>query len=142
MKITKVKYEKLFPVAAYVNEKIGFEAEIGVGGSTSDNPSETGISLTQENPLQAIEKLRVLAEQSHREKYPHLYTDNGQPITYETITPPALQDTTQRDLLIKELEEATTTKQVEIIYTEAKDWYTDSVFIDAVLKNKLRLNKK
>lgn len=69
MVVTKVKYEKLFPTGAYLNEKIGFEAEIEPHLNSLDNPTS------------AIEQLRQLAEQSHREKYPHLYTESGSPIT-------------------------------------------------------------
>lgn len=91
MNITKVKYEKLFPTGAYANEKIGFEAEIGttvvLQGEDADKLfQETGMRPVRiESALDVIEQLRQLAEFSHKEKYPHLYTENGKPITIEQV---------------------------------------------------------
>jgi hypothetical protein len=59
MKITKVTYDRLFPAGSYLNERIGFEAEID----------------GKDDPLAAIEQLRVLAEENHKAKYPHFYQD-------------------------------------------------------------------
>jgi hypothetical protein len=88
MTITKVKYEKLFPTGAYLNEKIGFEAEI-VSVPASSTPEDViewhnlGITPQRiESPLEVVESLRKLAEQSHKEKYPHLYTESGSPVTF------------------------------------------------------------
>lgn len=64
MTITKVKYERLFPIGMYLNEKIGFEAEI-----QSDLVEEYQNNVA----LEAVEKLRQLAEDIHKEKYPHFY---------------------------------------------------------------------
>lgn len=85
MTIKTVKYEKLFPTGAYLNEKIGFEAELDIVGKTSINPSETGVTFGLEDPLAAIERLRILAEQSHKQKYPHLYTESGSPVFIEQV---------------------------------------------------------
>lgn len=63
MNITKVKYERLFPVGAYLNEKIGFEADL-VQITNIDT-----FEKTSESPNEAIEKLRQLAEVIHKEKY-------------------------------------------------------------------------
>lgn len=75
MTITKVKYEGLFPTGSYLNEKIGFEAEIGTVPSPS--PIEGMYPVTSEDPLAAIEQLRKLAEQSHKAKYPHFYSQEN-----------------------------------------------------------------
>ena len=48
MNITKVKYEKLFPTGAYLNEKIGFEAEIGSIAMPSEEMMKLAASLTGE----------------------------------------------------------------------------------------------
>lgn len=74
MTITKVKYEKLFPTGAYANEKIGFEAEL------ESSPKDEDVRNLM--IMKSVEFLRNLAEQSHKEKYPHLYTESGKPITY------------------------------------------------------------
>lgn len=73
MTITKVKYEKLFPAGAYLNEKIGFEAEIHSGYYDGNMKVELG----PEDPKEAIEQLRQLAEEIHKEKYPHFYDQEG-----------------------------------------------------------------
>src|SRR5690242_13352796 len=91
MTITKVKYEKLFPTGAYLNEKIGFEAEIGTRPITQGEDAkklfdECGVfPVKLESPLEVVEMLRQLCEQSHKEKYPHLYTESGSPITIVQI---------------------------------------------------------
>lgn len=54
-----VKYAKKFPYAPYLNEDIGFEMSIG------DN----------ENPLEALAKLKAIAEQFHKENNPQIYLD-------------------------------------------------------------------
>ena len=49
----------------------------------------------------------------------------------------------QRDFLIKDLNEATEVKQLTIIHNEAPiEIKADSKFLDAVVANKLRLNSK
>lgn len=70
MTIITIKYEKLMPTGAYMNEKIGFECSIE----------------ERENPMEVITKLRELAEQAHKEKYPHLYHEeinNKKPMIVE-----------------------------------------------------------
>ena len=73
MKITKVKFEKLFPVGAYLNEKIGFEAEIDFGYNMDKQMTEP-----MESAESVLSQLRQLAEDCHKEKYPHLYNGNEQ----------------------------------------------------------------
>lgn len=70
--IQVIKYEKLLPTGAYLNEKIGFEVSVD-------------FEPTNENVLLEIERLRILAEQSHKEKYPHLYTESGSPIETKQV---------------------------------------------------------
>lgn len=65
----KVILHKLFPYAPYLNEYIGFEDEVW----------ET------ETELEAVDRLRKLAERSHKERYPHLYTESGSPVTIEQV---------------------------------------------------------
>lgn len=68
----KAILHKLFPYAPYLNEYIGFEKDI------PDNS-------TDEEALKAVEHLRELAEKSHADKYPYLYTESGKPITIEQV---------------------------------------------------------
>lgn len=65
----KVILHKLFPYAPYLNEYIGFEDE--------QRPDESS--------LEAVERLRKLAEQSHKERYPHLYTEDGSPVIIKQV---------------------------------------------------------
>lgn len=84
MTITKVKYEKLFPTGAYLNEKIGFEAELGTVTLMDEKINGLDIYPQRiETPQEVIEHLRNLAEEIHKKQYPYLYTSNGKPITIE-----------------------------------------------------------
>lgn len=60
MNIIKVSYEKLFPTAPYLNEKIGFEAEI---------------NEEKETPEQVLSQLSEIAEEWHKANNPHLYQE-------------------------------------------------------------------
>lgn len=92
MTITKVKYERLFPCGSYLNEKIGFEAELGVCGFSSIDTSK-GMYVGEETPNIVIEQLRQLAENIHKEKYPQYYVDNesSQNVNPETKPKSTLQ---------------------------------------------------
>lgn len=69
----KVILHKLFPYAPYLNEYIGYEETIPDGSS-------------DEEALAATDRLRKLAERSHKEKYPHLYTEDGRPVIVKQVT--------------------------------------------------------
>ena len=56
MKVTKIIYSKKFPYAPYLNESIGFEAEVG----------------ENEHIDEAIQYLRELAEQSFTTAHPNV----------------------------------------------------------------------
>lgn len=59
MKIKTVSYSKLFTLGMYMNERIGFEAEID----------------DTEDELAALDKLKSLAETFHKQSNPGLYID-------------------------------------------------------------------
>jgi hypothetical protein len=61
MKIDRIHYQKVFPVGAYLTERIGFEASLDEG----------------ENADQAVAQMRQMAEDIHKANNPHLYI-NGQ----------------------------------------------------------------
>jgi len=88
MKITKVKYEKLFPAGAFLNEKIGLEAEIDYAYNMDSQRTEA-----METPESAIAQLRQIAENIHKEKYPHFYNEQGQPQFSESSYQQAFQGT-------------------------------------------------
>lgn len=69
----KVILHKLFPYAPYLNEYIGFEEDQRDG----------------ETNIEAVARLRKDAEQAHRERYPHLYTDGESPV--QSFAPPTNQ---------------------------------------------------
>ena len=82
MNIVRVKYERLFPIGMYLNEKIGFEAEIGTTIITSLTVDEKKYwedigqyPVKLETPQEVVEQLRQLAENIHKEKYPHFYIE-------------------------------------------------------------------
>lgn len=62
MQIIKVSYERIFPLAPYVNEKIGFEATID--GSA-------------ESEKDALNKLKQIAEEWHKSNNPGINTEGG-----------------------------------------------------------------
>jgi DNA primase len=57
MRIERINYQKVFPAGSYLTERIGFEASLEEG----------------EDQRSAIEQMRQMAEDIHREKYPHYY---------------------------------------------------------------------
>ncbi len=61
----RVIFHKLYPYAPYLNEYIGIEEDFP---STTDQETFNGY----------VNKLRELAENNHKSKYPHLYTDSNQ----------------------------------------------------------------
>jgi hypothetical protein len=63
MKIDRISYQKVFPVGSYLTERISFEASLDEG----------------ENPGDAIKQMRQMAEDLHREKFPHYYADGIDP---------------------------------------------------------------
>lgn len=72
MKVIKISYSKKFPYAPYLNESIGFEAEI----------------LENENVLDCVQQLRDAAELSFTTAHPNvvLTTPIEQTLTKEQIT--------------------------------------------------------
>lgn len=78
MKIEKVFYSKKFPYAPFLNEDIGFEISLSEG----------------ENPIEALNTLKKMAEKYHRDTNPQLFINevpdkpviaenktNGKPLT-------------------------------------------------------------
>jgi hypothetical protein len=63
MKIDRISYQKVFPVGSYLTERISFEASLDEG----------------ETPQDAINQMRQMAEDLHREKFPHYYADGIDP---------------------------------------------------------------
>lgn len=77
----KVILHKLFPYAPYLNEYIGFEMEVAEKVDGSD---------MEEVGLEATKRLRKLAEQSHRDRYPNLY-EKGNESLIQSFAPPIQQ---------------------------------------------------
>jgi hypothetical protein len=61
MKITTVSYQKAFITGPFLQEKIGFEAEIEGGNQTAEG---------------CLSLLKEMAERFHREANPHLYQES------------------------------------------------------------------
>lgn len=87
MEIIKVTYERIFPLAPYVNEKVGFEATID--GSI-------------ESEKEALTKLKQVAEEWHKANNKELYQLNGQVILDNSIPPgpPPVIQVQQQDIRI------------------------------------------
>lgn len=66
MNIVRVKFEKMFPAGAYLNERIGFEIDLDKYETQKEQEDMT---------MYAIDYLRNLAEQNHKEKYPQFYQE-------------------------------------------------------------------
>jgi hypothetical protein len=60
MEITKVYYERIFPLAPYINEKVGFEATI---------------DGTVESEKEALTKLKQISEEWHIANNPQVHSD-------------------------------------------------------------------
>jgi hypothetical protein len=107
----KVILHKLFPYAPYLNEYIGFEESI------PDN-------WTDEQALAMADRLRKLAERSHKEQYPHLYTESGLPVIVKQVPDDRIKelDAEIEKLLIEAKEKmlaAKTKKEAEKIFQDA-----------------------
>ena len=94
----KVILHKLFPYAPYLNEYIGFEDE----------------TMETESPLEAVKRLREMAEQSHRERYPHLYP-NGNEATVENFSLTPTIDYSAKEKVEKAIEDATTPHELDLL---------------------------
>ena len=65
MKILTISYKQKFPTGSFLNCDIGFEASIEPGEDIND----------------ALSTLQNHAQAFHKSSFPHLYTENGKPIT-------------------------------------------------------------
>lgn len=75
MRIDRINYQKVFPVGAYLTERIGFEATLEEG----------------EGAQTAIDQLRQMAEDLHKAKYPHYYTPAKRTVDPPHREEPAIQ---------------------------------------------------
>jgi hypothetical protein len=62
MKVTKVTYQKIFPIGMYLNEKIGVEIDID----------------DTESPHQALSKAKEIVEQFHKDSNPTVINEVGE----------------------------------------------------------------
>lgn len=74
MTITSISYKQKFPTFQFLNCDIGFD------GSLGDN----------ENPLEALKKLKTIAEAFHKQEFPHMY----ELVESETVAGSLLNSTT------------------------------------------------
>lgn len=65
MKIEKISYQKLFPLGAFINEKIGVEMQLDEG----------------DNPLQVLNEAKKLVEKYHIDTNPQMYIDDAPQIS-------------------------------------------------------------
>ena len=75
MKVSKVIYQKVFPLAQYVNEKIGIEIEL----TDTDDDDE------------AFTLAKAQVEKWHKESNPLLYMNMGEPVENLGIEPKVIQ---------------------------------------------------
>lgn len=96
MIITKVSYSKKFPTGAYLNEDIGFEAEVD----------------SMDDPQEAIGHLKQMAEDAHKRNNPGLYVEE-RPYTPTHI--PGVPDSKEEriQIMINDLNNSTTLKDLE-----------------------------
>lgn len=111
----KVILHKLFPYAPYLNEYIGFEKEVGD---------------SEEEGLEAIKNLRELAERSHRERYPEIYSESG--LTAIPGHPMNVTQIDSRDEKIKAMfitiSECRTVRNLEMFASEVQRLNEPSLF--------------
>ena len=70
MKITKVSYNKIFPTASYMNERIGVEIDL----------------IDGDDAKVALNTAKLLAEEFHKESNPDLYKHNNISLTPDEIS--------------------------------------------------------
>lgn len=119
MKITTVTLTKTLQADAYRWIKLGLQADL------EEN----------DTPEQSIKELEKVVDGYLSEIVGEQVKEIKAELSDELVK--------QRDLLIKDLGEATELKQLTIIHNEAPiEIKADAKFLDAVLANKLRLNSK
>lgn len=119
MQIDRIKYTE------EVNYK-GLSRWVGLEASLTD----------KDNEQECLKQLQG----SVRDFIKHTTQEDAKATKDPELSPEQLQ---QRSDLVKDLNEATEIKQITVIHNEAsKELQSDKVFVDAVLKNKIRLNGK
>jgi hypothetical protein len=107
MKIVKISYQKAFATGPFLQEKIGFEAEIEGGNQTAEG---------------CLSLLKEMAERFHREANPLLYQESKQSEMVRSFTPqqtgPSVMpsiDYGKWDKFEIDIENATTPEELETI---------------------------
>jgi hypothetical protein len=82
MKITKVSYQKAFVTGPFLQEKIGFEAEM------DNEPVPQSDAMLFESPMAVLDRLKDMAEKFHKDANPHLYQESKGVSEWMAPTPP------------------------------------------------------
>jgi hypothetical protein len=69
MKITTINYQKLFPIGAYMNERMGVEIQVGEGESAEE----------------ALKMAKWMVEKFHIDNNPHLYEGGNTSTIYKYL---------------------------------------------------------
>ena len=96
MKILTISYKQKFPTGSFLNCDIGFEASIEPGEDIND----------------ALSTLQNHAQAFHKSSFPHLYTENGKPITIVQVEEDK-SELTPEDGLIEIIDQCRTIQLLE-----------------------------
>ncbi len=96
MKIEKISYQKLFPLGAFINEKIGVEMQLDEG----------------DNPVQVLNEAKKLVEKYHIDTNPQMYIDDVPQIS-TTTTIDQVQPLTKVASLIQQINSCEEIKVLE-----------------------------
>jgi hypothetical protein len=89
MKIDRISYQKLFPLGAYVNERIGAEGQLDDG----------------EDAIRATKELSDMVHKIHMQLNPHLYTDGQNPL--QGFMPKGSYQEISKEQIINEIRQCT-----------------------------------
>lgn len=116
MNITKITYEKVFPIAQYCNERIGTEITITEG----------------EDPQLAITTAKQMVEEAHKKNNPQLYIEVEQSLSEKYRQ---MEDKHVPDIPVTVGEKKTLQEEIQSC-TSIKTLETYQFFIDKVVKDK------
>ena len=97
MKITTVNYQKVFPLAQYVNEKIGVEIQVD----------------EWDDPAEALQKAKKMVETFHRESNPQLESMAATAI--DSVPIPSIQVQKPKDTVSLTIEQINQASDITVL---------------------------
>jgi hypothetical protein len=100
MKPTLISYQKTFPLAPYVNEKISIEMQLDEG----------------DDPIVVLNEAKKLVEKYHRDTNPQLYQEVKVELdAFKVFEPPIRKEQPKKDRLSQLKEDISTCKELKVL---------------------------